>query len=60
MAGLQKGRRGVVRSEKGEKSIAVGFIRRTLTGWHLCSVTLVGEQVGGFGEGGVCSNGEEE
>ena len=29
VAGPQKGRRGVVRSEEGEMSIAVGFIRRT-------------------------------
>ena len=27
----QKGRRGVVRSAEGEKSIAAGFIRRTLS-----------------------------
>ena len=47
----QKGRRGVVRSEEGEKSIAVGFIRRTLS--------LAG-MVGGFGAGVDFSNGEEE
>ena len=31
MAGPQRGRKGVVRSEEGEKSIAVSFIRRTLS-----------------------------
>ena len=31
VAGPQKGRRGVVRSEQGDKSIAVSFIRRTLS-----------------------------
>ena len=31
VAGPQKERRGVVRSEEGEKSITVGFIRRTLS-----------------------------
>ena len=45
------GRRGVVRSEDGEKSIAVGFIRRTLS--------LAG-MVEGFGAGVDFSNGEEE
>jgi hypothetical protein len=46
VAGPPKGRRGVVRSEE---SIAAGFTRRTLLGWHPCSVTLLAEQVGGFG-----------
>ena len=31
VAGPQRGRKGVVRSEEGEKSIAVSYIRRTLS-----------------------------
>ena len=31
VAGPQRGRRGVVRTEEGEKSIAVSFIKRTLS-----------------------------
>ena len=31
VAGPQRGRKGVVRTEEGEKSIAVSFIRRTLS-----------------------------
>ena len=31
VAGPQRGRKGVIRSEEGEKSIAVSYIRRTLS-----------------------------
>ena len=55
VAGPQKERRGVVRSEEGEKSIAVGYIRRTLS-----LAGILAWQVGGFGAGVHCSNWEEE
>ena len=32
----------------------------TLPGWHQGAVTLIAGQVGGFGAGGDCGNGEEE
>ena len=52
VAGPQKGRRGVVRSEEGEKSIAVGFIRRTLSlaGIRAQSHSLLG-RLEGLGRG---------
>ena len=52
MAGPQKGRRGMVRSEEGEKSIAVGYIRRTLSlaGIRAQSHSLLG-RVEGLGRG---------
>ena len=52
MAGPQKGRRGMVRSEEGEKSIAVGFIRRTLSlaGIRAQSHSLLG-RLEGLGRG---------
>ena len=52
VAGPQKGRRGMVRSEEGEKSIAVGFIRRTLSlaGIRAQSHSLLG-RLEGLGRG---------
>ena len=61
VAGPLRGRRGVVRSEEGEKSIAVGFIRRTLSlaGIRAQSHSLLG-RLEGLGRGVDCSNWEEE
>ena len=52
VAGPQKGRKGVVRSEEGEKSIAVSFIRRTLSlaAIHAQSHSLLG-RLDGLGWG---------
>jgi hypothetical protein len=52
VAGPQKGRRGVVKSEEGEKSIAVGFIRRSLSlaGIRAQSHSLLG-RLEGLGRG---------
>jgi hypothetical protein len=52
VAGPQKGRRGMVRSEEGEKSIAVGYIRRTLSlaGIRAQSHSLLG-RLEGLGRG---------
>ena len=52
VAGPQKERMGVVRSEEGETSIAVGFIRRTLSlaGIRAQSHSLLG-RLEGLGRG---------
>ena len=58
-AGPQKGRRVVVRSEEGEKSIAVGIIRRTFS---LAAISAQSHLLLGRLEGlgrGDSSNGEE-
>ena len=48
MAGPHRGRKCVVRSEKGEKSIAVSFTRRTLSLAAICaqSHSLLGRLLG--------------
>jgi hypothetical protein len=60
VAGPQKGRRGVVRSEEGEVHPCCIYQEDTLPCWPPCSVTLHAGYVRGFVEEVDCSNGEEE
>ena len=51
-------RKGVVRSERGRSPLLCQ--EDTLPGCHPCTVAFLAGAAGGPGEGGDCSNGEEE
>ena len=55
VAGPQRGMKGVVRTEEGEKSIAVSFIRRTLS-----LAAILARQAGGLREGVTAAMGRRE